>query len=149
MLTGARRNTRRICLRKKDSVSADFAVFKPSNSPQLVNFTDFASQWGHLLKFGKQDGKLRVCQVIFNNTHALGLDSFLSSYDQLGKLTNLSKKACQLIVSQLELSGFIERLAVYNTASRKGTLFRLHLFPAPSNTRKKTEYFLFDTDFSQ
>lgn len=125
--------------------SVDTSVFIPSTSNLIVSFSDFVNQWGHLLKFGKQDGKLRICEVIFNNTHFIGLDSFLSSYEQLGKLTHLSKKACQLIIAQLELSGFVERVAIYNTATRKGTLFRLHLFPSLSINRKKPEYFLFDS----
>lgn len=126
--------------------SVDTSIFIPSTPSLIVSFADFAHQWGHLLKFGKQDGKLRICEVIFNNTHLIGLDSFLSSYEQLGKLTQLSKKSCQLIIPQLELSGFLERLAIYNTATRKGTLFRLHLFPSLSIDRKKPGYFLFDSE---
>ncbi|MGI9105472.1 MAG: hypothetical protein ACR2G4_04400 [Pyrinomonadaceae bacterium] len=101
-----------------------------------MTFEEFVARWDFVLRSGGRAGKLRICQVLYENTYAAGRDSFFTSYEKLAKLTGLEKKQCAINIKQLESLGFVERLNIYNTATRQGTEFRLHLEQLPPRERK-------------
>lgn len=112
----------------------------------VSSFEAFAERWGFVLKSGGRAGKLRICEVLYNNTYAVGQETFFTSYEKLAKLTNLEKKQCSINVRQLETLGFVERLNIYNTATKQGTEFKLHLEQLPPGERRTPRYHCYDED---
>lgn len=106
----------------------------------------FVDRWGIILRSGKREGKLRICEVLYENTYALGAETFFTSYEKLAKLTSLEKKQCSINIRQLEELGVVERLNVFNTATRQGTEFRLHFTPLTLSERRSPRYYCYDED---
>ena len=102
----------------------------------ISTFEEFAERWGFILRSGAREGKLRICEVLFRNTYEKGENVFFTSYEKLARLTGLEKKQCAINIRQLESLGFVERLNIYNTATRQGTEFKLHLDQLPSEARQ-------------
>jgi hypothetical protein len=111
-----------------------------------LSFEDFVERWGFILRSGGRAGKLRICEVLYNNTYAVGHETFFTSYEKLAKLANLEKKQCSINVRQLESLGFVERLNIFNTATKQGTEFKLHLEQIPLGERKSPRYYCYDED---
>jgi hypothetical protein len=111
-----------------------------------ITFEDFVARWGFILRSGGRVGKLRICQVLYENTYGVEQDTFFTSYEKLAKLTGLEKKQCAINVKQLESLGFIERVNIYNTATRQGTEFRLHLEQLPPGDRRIPRHYYYDED---
>ena len=114
--------------------------------PAPMTFDEFVARWGFALRSGGRVGKLRICQVLYDNTYAAGRDTFFTSYEKLAKLTGLEKKQCAINVKQLESLGFVERLNIYNTATKQGTEFRLHLEQLPPQARRSPRHHYYDED---
>lgn len=111
-----------------------------------LSFEEFVSRWEFILRSGGRVGKLRICEVLYENTYAAGSETFFTSYEKLARLTGLEKKQCAINVRQLEGLGFIERLNIYNTATRQGTEFKLHLEQLPPNARRQPRHHHYDED---
>jgi hypothetical protein len=111
-----------------------------------ITFDDFIARWGFILRSGGRAGKLRICQVLYENTYGAEQDTFFTSYEKLAKLTGLEKKQCAINVKQLENLGFIERVNIYNTATRQGTEFKLHLEQLPPSARRAPRHYYYDED---
>jgi hypothetical protein len=109
-------------------------------------FAEFVSRWGFVLRSGGRAGKLRICEVLYENTYAAGRGTFFTSYEKLSRLAGLEKKQCAINVKQLESLGFIERLNIYNTATKQGTEFKLHLEQLPPNARRAPRQHHYDED---
>lgn len=109
-------------------------------------FDEFVARWGFVLRSGGRAGKLRICQVLYENTFGAGQDTFFTSYEKLARLTDLEKKQCAINVKQLESLGFIERLNIYNTATKQGTEFKLHLEQLPPGARRVPRHHYYDED---
>jgi hypothetical protein len=119
------------------------AAVSPSRA---MPFDEFVSRWGFVLRSGGRAGKLRICEVLYDNTYAVGRETFFTSYEKLAKLAGLEKKQCAINVKQLESLGFIERLNIYNTATKQGTDFKLHLEQLPPNARRAPRHHYYDED---
>lgn len=133
----------------RDSAKTDSQSLTPGKSPPvnvIPSFDDFVGRWGFVLRSGGRAGKLRICEVLYQNTYAIGQKTFFTSYEKLAKLTNLEKKQCSINVRQLETLGFIERLNIFNTATRQGTEFKLHLDQLPPAERRAPQYHCYDED---
>ena len=128
-----------------DAAGDSVAVQKPAP----MTFDEFVARWGFILRSGGRTGKLRICQVLYDNTYAAEQDTFFTSYEKLAKLTGLEKKQCAINVKQLESLGFVERLNIYNTATRQGTEFRLHLEQLPPQARSAPSHHYYDEDLPQ
>jgi hypothetical protein len=113
---------------------------------RAMPFEEFVSRWGFVLRSGGRAGKLRICEVLYNNTYAVGRETFFTSYEKLARLAGLEKKQCAINVKQLESLGFIERLNIYNTATKQGTDFKLHLEQLPPNARRAPRHHYYDED---
>jgi hypothetical protein len=120
-----------------------------TSSSAPMTFDEFVERWGFVLRSGGRAGKLRICQVFYENTYAAGRDTFFTSYEKLARLAGLEKKQCAINVKQLESLGFVERLNIYNTATKQGTEFRLHLEQLPPNARRSPRHFYYDEDLPQ
>ena len=117
--------------------------------PRAIPFEEFVSRWGFVLRSGGRAGKLRICEVLYNNTYAIGRETFLTSYEKLARLAGLEKKQCAINVKQLESLGFIERLNIYNTATKQGTDFKLHLEQLSPNARRAPRHHYYDEDLQK
>lgn len=111
-----------------------------------MTFDEFVARWGFVLRSGGRAGKLRICQVLYENTFGTGRETFFTSYEKLARLTDLEKKQCAINIKQLESLGFIERLHIYNTATRQGTEFKLHLEQLPPSARRVPRHHYYDED---
>ncbi len=111
-----------------------------------ITFDEFVARWGFVLRSGGRAGKLRICHVLYENTFGAGRETFFTSYEKLARLTDLEKKQCAINIKQLESLGFIERLHIYNTATKQGTEFKLHLEQLPPSERRVPRHHYYDED---
>jgi hypothetical protein len=118
----------------KISAGAVRHLDEQANEGNADSFEDFAKRWTLILR----SGKLSVCRILFEMTYAIDQTEYFTSMPKLAAAAGLKERQCYNIVAQLELLGFVERTEIYNTSSKKGTLFRLHLSPqAPSGSRPR------------
>lgn len=73
------------------------------------------------------EGQMCVLEALYNMTHAKGTDSCMSSMPKLSAASGVSERQTYNVVKELEKHGFIERPETFNTPTKKGTIFRLHL----------------------
>lgn len=103
---------------------------RPSPAPDKVvanSFGDFSKRWSPILR----SGQMSVCRVLFEMTHAVNQTECFTSMPKLAAAAGLKERQCYNVVAQLELLGFIERPEIFNTPTKKGTIFRLFLTPQP------------------
>src|SRR2546421_9445809 len=100
-----------------------------------ISFGDFSKRWSPILR----SGQMSVCRVLFEMTYEVGQTECFTSMPKLAAAAGLKERQCYNVVAQLELLGFIERPEIFNTPTKKGTIFRLFLSPreppAGSNRR--------------
>src|SRR5918911_741741 len=107
-------------------VSPDVA--RPPLAPDTVteiSFGEFSKRWSPILR----SGQMSVCRVLFEQTYAVGQTECFTSMPKLAAAAGLKERQCYNVVAQLEQLGFIERPEVFNTPTKKGTIFRLYLAP--------------------
>jgi hypothetical protein len=90
-----------------------------------ASFGDFSRRWAPILR----SGQMSVCRVLFEMTYAVGESECFTSMPRLAAAAGLKERQCYNVVAQLELLGFIERPEIFNTPTKKGTVFRLFLSP--------------------
>ena len=101
---------------------------QPSAAPRKLppaSFADFSKRWAPILR----SGQMSVCRVLFEMTHAVGQPECFTSMPKLAAAAGLKERQCYNVVAQLEQLGFIERPEIFNTPTKKGTIFRLFLSP--------------------
>jgi hypothetical protein len=86
-------------------------------------FEDHFGQWRPFLT----EGQMCVLEALYDMTHAKGIDSCMSSMPKLAAASGVSERQTYNVVKELERHGFIERPETFNTPTKKGTIFRLHL----------------------
>jgi len=100
-----------------------------------ISFGEFSKRWSPILR----SGQMSVCRVLFDMTYGAGQAECFTSMPKLAVAAGLKERQCYNVVAQLELLGFIERPEIFNTPTKKGTVFRLFLSPqtpaAGSNRR--------------
>ena len=100
-----------------------------------ASFGDFSKRLAPILR----SGQMSVCRVLFELTYAVGQAECFTSMPKLATAAGLKERQCYNVVAQLEQLGFIERPEIFNTPTKKGTIFRLFLSPqeppAASNRR--------------
>lgn len=121
------------------------ATIAPERS-HIISLEEFVLQWGFFLKSGNRNGKMRICEVLYNNTYALDKETYFTSYEKLAKVAGLEKRQCAINIRQLEDLGFVERLNIYNTATRQGTEFKLHLSQLPPQSRRTPQHHHYDEE---
>jgi hypothetical protein len=90
-----------------------------------ASFGDFSKRWAPILR----SGQMSVCRVLFEMTHGAGEAECFTSMPKLAAAAGLKERQCYNVVAQLEQLGFIERPEIFNTPTKKGTVFRLFLSP--------------------
>jgi hypothetical protein len=101
------------------------AIPAARNKSQSSSFGDFSKRWSPILR----SGQMSVCRVLFEMTYAVGEAECFTSMPRLAAAAGLKERQCYNVVAQLELLGFIERPEIFNTPTKKGTVFRLFLSP--------------------
>jgi hypothetical protein len=100
-----------------------------------ITFGDFSRRWSPILR----SGQMSVCRVLFDMTYEVGQTECFTSMPKLAAAAGLKERQCYNVIAQLELLGFVERPEIFNTQTKKGTIFRLFLSPqtpaAESNRR--------------
>lgn len=90
-----------------------------------ASFGDFSRRWAPILR----SGQMSVCRVLFEMTHGVGETECFTSMPKLAAAAGLKERQCYNVVAQLEQLGFVERPEIFNTPTKKGTVFRLFLSP--------------------
>lgn len=90
-----------------------------------ASFGDFSKRWSPILR----SGQMSVCRVLFELTYGVGEAECFTSMPKLAAAAGLKERQCYNVVAQLEQLGFIERPEIFNTPTKKGTVFRLFLTP--------------------
>ena len=90
-----------------------------------ASFGDFSRRWSPILR----SGQMSVCRALFDMTYGAGRTECFTSMPKLAAAARLKERQCYNVVAQLELLGFIERPEIFNTPTKKGTVFRLFLTP--------------------
>lgn len=93
------------------------------SAPNAGAFKEYFSQWRPFLS----EAQMCVLEALFNMTHALGISECLTSMPKLSAAAGVSERQTYNVVKELERTGFIERPETFNTATKKGTVFRLLL----------------------
>ena len=101
-----------------------------------ISFGDFSRRWSPILR----SGQMSVCRVLFELTHEIGQTECFTSMPKLAAAAGLKERQCYNVVGQLELLGFIERPEIFNTPTKKGTIFRLFLTPQSPATGANRRY---------
>jgi hypothetical protein len=103
---------------------------------QPASFGDFSRRWAPILR----SGQMSVCRVLFEMTYAVGEAECFTSMPRLAAAAGLKERQCYNVVAQLELLGFIERPEIFNTPTKKGTVFRLFLSPQTPASESNRRY---------
>jgi hypothetical protein len=103
---------------------------------QAASFGDFSRRWAPILR----SGQMSVCRVLFEMTYAVGEAECFTSMPKLAVAAGLKERQCYNVVAQLELLGFIERPEIFNTPTKKGTVFRLFLSPQTPASESNRRY---------
>lgn len=99
-------------------------------------FRDFSKRWSPILR----SGQMSVCRVLFEMTHSIGQTECFTSMPKLAAAAGLKERQCYNVVGQLEQLGFIDRPEIYNTPTKKGTVFRLYLSPQINSSGAGRQY---------
>ena len=93
----------------------------------ISSYDEFAERWKH----GLRKGQLKVCEVLYQKTYALGTAECITSFSELGRLSGLKMRQCFNIIAQLEALKFVERAKSESTSNKKdqGSIIRFFLFP--------------------
>ena len=83
---------------------------------------------------------MSVCRVLFDLTYAASRTECFTSMPKLAAAAGMKERQCYNVVAQLELLGFIERPEIFNTPTKKGTVFRLFLTPQTPNAGLNRRY---------
>ena len=93
----------------------------------ISSFEEFAERWKH----GLRKGQLKICEVLYQKTYAVGQTECVTSFSELGRLSGLKMRQCFNIIAQLEALKFVERSKSAATSNKKdqGSIIRFHLYP--------------------
>lgn len=101
-----------------------------------TTFGDFSKRWSPILR----SGQMSVCRVLFEMIYEEGKTECFTSMPKLAAAAGLKERQCYNVVAQLELLGFIERPEIFNTPTKKGTIFRLFLSPQAPGSGANRRY---------
>lgn len=98
-----------------------------SRDVSVSSFEEFAERWRH----GLRKGQLKICEVLYHKTYAVGQTECVTSFSELGRLSGLQMRQCFNIIAQLEALRFVERARSSSTSNKKdqGSVIRFHLYP--------------------
>lgn len=98
-----------------------------SREVSVSSFEEFAERWRH----GLRKGQLKICEVLYQKTYAVGQTECVTSFSELGRLSGLQIRQCFNIIAQLEALRFVERARSSSTSNKKdqGSVIRFHLYP--------------------
>jgi hypothetical protein len=93
----------------------------------ISSFEEFAERWRH----GLRKGQLKICEVLYQKTYAVGQTECVTSFSELGRLSGLKMRQCFNVIAQLEALKFVERSRSAGTSNKKdqGSVVRFYLFP--------------------
>jgi hypothetical protein len=101
-------------------------------------FEGIFGQWRPFLS----EAQMYILEALYNMTHAVGTDRCLTSMPKLAAAAGVSERQTYNVVKELEKHGFIERPEIFNTPTKKGTIFRLNLTRqiTPSGVNRRYHY---------
>lgn len=107
-----------------------------------ASFGEFSKRWAPILR----SGQMSVCRVLFEMTYGAGEAECFTSMPKLAAAAGLKERQCYNVIAQLEQLGFIERPEIFNTPTKKGTVFRLFLSPQEIHTGANRRYHIGEGD---
>ena len=96
----------------------------PQEEVSATDVEAFEANFGHWRPF-LTDAQMCVLEALHKMTHAVGVEECLTSMPKLAASAGISERQTYNVVKDLEKHGFIERPEIFNTATKKGTVFRL------------------------
>lgn len=87
------------------------------------------------------EAQMCVLEALYNMTHAKGVSECMTSMSKLAAAAGVSERQTYNVVKELERTGFIERPETFNTPTKKGTVFRLHLTRRTTPGPERRYYF--------
>jgi hypothetical protein len=93
----------------------------------ISSFEEFAERWRH----GLRKGQLKICEVLYQKTYAVGQTECVTSFSELGRLSGLKMRQCFNVIAQLEALKFVERARSEGSSNKKdqGSVIRFYLYP--------------------
>ena len=112
---------------RADESAKPAALVEISREGAVSSFEEFAERWKH----GLRKGQLKICEVLYQKTYAVGETECVTSFSELGRLSGLKMRQCFNIIAQLEALRFVERSRSAATSNKKdqGSVIRFHLYP--------------------
>jgi hypothetical protein len=107
-----------------------------------ASFADFSKRWSPILR----SGQMSVCRVLFEMTYSAGKIECFTSMPKLAAAAGIKERQCYNVVAQLEQLGFVERPEIFNTPTKKGTVFRLYLSPQDQPGGQNRRYHIGEGD---
>lgn len=106
-----------------------------SNEAQISlpsSFEQLELRWKAVLR----RAELSVLKALYEMIYAQGLTELLTSPAQISVRAGIDKRHCQRVIAKFEMLGLIEKGETFNTKTKKGTVYHLHLVPhfSPSST---------------
>ena len=99
---------------------------QPAAVPRREHSGAFEAHFGQWRPF-LPEAQMCVLEALFNMTHAVGRDRCLTSMPKVAAAAGISERQTYNVVKELEKYGFVERPETFNTPTKEGTVFRLHL----------------------
>lgn len=109
-------------------------------SPRGAGFERYFGEWKPFLT----QGQISVLEALFDMTHAQEQAECFTSNAKIARAAGISARQTSAILKDLERFGFIARLETFNTRTKKGTIFHLHLTRQATPVSVKRVYHLED-----
>ncbi len=112
---------------KKQTIKARTELDKQqyTSTTRGQDFDYFKRKYERLLG----NAQMIICEAVYNLSLGLGNPDCFYSIGKLAQETGFTERYIFRLVGQLEALGFIEKVETFNTATKKGTVFCLHLEP--------------------
>lgn len=117
-----------------------------SAEPISISATELYSEFEVRWKFVFRKGELRVLKALYNMTHGAGIKEIFTSPAQIAVVADVDKRHCQRVIRKLESMGMVEKGETYNTKTKKGTMYRLHLSQKAVNSTTSRITHLYDEE---
>lgn len=123
----ARRHISQAPARRAETSTRPTARSADAQDMPISSFEEFAERWRH----GLRKGQLKICEVLYQKTYAVGQTECVTSFSELGRLSGLKMRQCFNVIAQLEALKFVERARSEGTSNKKdqGSVIRFYLFP--------------------
>ena len=117
-----------------------------STEPGFLSAIDLYSEFEARWRFVFRKGELRVLKALYDMTYGIGIKEIFTSPAQIAVAADVDKRHCQRVIRKLESMGMVEKGETFNTKTKKGTMYRLHLAQQATQSTSPRVTHLFDEE---